>query len=51
VVESSGQLSSHCRDLLGHVEEQMVQRDTAWPAGMPCWVDLAVDDVVKATTF
>lgn len=29
----------------------MVRRDTAWPAGTPCWVDLAVDDVARATTF
>ncbi|HEX3788170.1 MAG TPA: VOC family protein [Pseudonocardiaceae bacterium] len=29
----------------------MVSRDTAWPAGTPCWVDLGVDDVVKARTF
>src|SRR5215475_197369 len=29
----------------------MVTRDTAWPAGTPCWVDLGVDDVAKATAF
>jgi len=29
----------------------MVQRDTAWPAGTPCWVDLSADDVVRATAF
>jgi uncharacterized protein len=29
----------------------MVQRDTPWPAGTPCWVDLATDDVAKATNF
>ena len=29
----------------------MVTRDTPWPAGTPCWVDLAVDDVGAATTF
>jgi uncharacterized protein len=29
----------------------MVHRDTAWPAGTPCWVDLSADDVAKATTF
>jgi uncharacterized protein len=29
----------------------MVQRDTAWPAGTPCWVDLGTDDVAKATAF
>jgi predicted enzyme related to lactoylglutathione lyase len=29
----------------------MVQRDTAWPAGTPCWVDLGADDVGRATAF
>jgi predicted enzyme related to lactoylglutathione lyase len=29
----------------------MVTRDTAWPTGTPCWVDLAVDDVKKAISF
>ncbi len=29
----------------------MVQRDTAWPTGTPCWVDLAVDDVARGTAF
>jgi uncharacterized protein len=29
----------------------MVQRDTPWPAGTPCWVDLQTDDVAKATAF
>jgi len=29
----------------------MVQRDTPWPAGTPCWVDLGVDDPGKAMTF
>jgi len=29
----------------------MVQRDTPWPAGTPCWADLGVDDVSKAKTF
>jgi predicted enzyme related to lactoylglutathione lyase len=29
----------------------MVTRDTAWPAGTPCWVDLGVDDVTRAGTF
>jgi uncharacterized protein len=29
----------------------MVQRDTAWPAGTPCWVDLGTDDVARAKTF
>jgi predicted enzyme related to lactoylglutathione lyase len=26
-------------------------RDTTWPAGTPCWVDLAVPDVPKAVEF
>ncbi len=29
----------------------MVTRDTAWPAGTPCWVDLGVDDIARASTF
>lgn len=29
----------------------MVVRDTAWPAGTPCWVDLAVDDFGRAQAF
>jgi predicted enzyme related to lactoylglutathione lyase len=29
----------------------MVTRDTAWPAGTPCWVDLAVGDIGKAKAF
>ncbi|HEY7324822.1 MAG TPA: VOC family protein [Streptosporangiaceae bacterium] len=29
----------------------MVTRDTAWPAGTPCWVDLSVGDVARATAF
>jgi predicted enzyme related to lactoylglutathione lyase len=29
----------------------MVTRDTAWLPGTPCWVDLTVDDVQKATEF
>ena len=29
----------------------MVQRDKAWPAGTPCWVDLGTDDVARAATF
>jgi len=29
----------------------MVTRDTPWPEGTPCWVDLAVDDIDKAVTF
>jgi len=29
----------------------MVQRDTPWPAGTPCWVDLQVDDPAKAQAF
>ena len=29
----------------------MVTRDTAWVPGTPCWVDLSVDSVEKATAF
>ena len=29
----------------------MVTRDTAWPAGTPCWVDLGVEDIGKAKAF
>ena len=29
----------------------MVTRDTAWPAGTPCWIDLGVDDIGQASTF
>ena len=29
----------------------MVTRDTPWPAGTPCWVDLGVSDVPKAIAF
>jgi len=29
----------------------MVTRDTRWPAGAPCWVDVSVDDVPKAIAF
>jgi predicted enzyme related to lactoylglutathione lyase len=29
----------------------MVTRDTAWPAGTPCWVDLGVDNVATASDF
>lgn len=29
----------------------MTVRDTPWPAGTPCWVDLAVPDVSAATAF
>jgi uncharacterized protein len=29
----------------------MVTRDTAWPAGTPCWVDLGVDDIAQARAF
>jgi uncharacterized protein len=29
----------------------MVTRDTRWPAGSPCWVDVSVDDVPKAIAF
>jgi hypothetical protein len=33
------------------LEQQMVHRDTPWPAGTPCWVDLSADDVARANTF
>jgi predicted enzyme related to lactoylglutathione lyase len=29
----------------------MVTRDTPWPAGTPCWVDVSVDDLPKAIAF
>ncbi|MFD8482026.1 VOC family protein [Kitasatospora sp. NPDC059673] len=29
----------------------MVTRNTPWPAGTPCWVDLSVDDIDKAVAF
>ena len=29
----------------------MVTRDTAWPAGTPCWIDIAVADMPKAKAF
>ena len=29
----------------------MVTRDTRWPAGTPCWVDVTVDDIPKAVAF
>jgi predicted enzyme related to lactoylglutathione lyase len=29
----------------------MVTRDTAWPDGTPCWVDLGVEDIDQARTF
>jgi uncharacterized protein len=28
-----------------------VTRDTAWPSGTPCWIDLGVADVAKARAF
>jgi len=30
---------------------QVVTRDTRWPAGTPCWVDVSVDDVPTAIAF
>jgi uncharacterized protein len=29
----------------------MIRRDTAWPEGTPCWVDLGVDDIPRAIGF
>jgi uncharacterized protein len=29
----------------------VVTRDTRWPAGTPCWVDVTVDDIPKAIAF
>ena len=29
----------------------MVTRDTTWPAGTPCWVDLGVSDIPRAIGF
>jgi predicted enzyme related to lactoylglutathione lyase len=29
----------------------MVTRDEAWPSGTPCWADLGVDDIGKASAF
>jgi predicted enzyme related to lactoylglutathione lyase len=29
----------------------MVTRDTAWPPGTPCWVDIGVPDISKAVAF
>jgi len=29
----------------------VVTRDTRWPAGTPCWVDVSVDDIPKAIAF
>lgn len=29
----------------------MVNRDTAWPEGTPCWVDLGVPDIKKAIDY
>jgi len=29
----------------------VVTRDTRWPAGTPCWVDVSVDDIAKAIEF
>jgi predicted enzyme related to lactoylglutathione lyase len=34
----------------GEVTE-VVTRNTRWPAGTPCWVDVSVDDVPKAIAF
>lgn len=34
-----------------HKEAAMTTRDTPWPAGTPCWVDLGADDPAKARAF
>ena len=34
----------------GEVTE-VVTRDTRWPAGTPCWIDVSVDDIPKAVAF
>ena len=31
--------------------EIVVTRDTAWPDGTPCWVDLGVNDIARASAF
>ena len=30
---------------------EVVTRDTRWPAGTPCWVDLGTQDIQKAISF
>lgn len=42
---------SHYAKCAAGMEEVMVTRDTAWPAGTPCWVDLGVDNIAKARAF
>jgi predicted enzyme related to lactoylglutathione lyase len=32
-------------------EEAMATRDSAWPSGVPCWVDVGVDDLDLARAF
>jgi uncharacterized protein len=40
------------RNGINHGEvTEVVTRDTRWPAGTPCWVDVSVDDVPKAIAF
>jgi uncharacterized protein len=37
--------------IIEDTEAQMVTRDTPWPHGTPCWVDLAADDPGSARLF
>jgi uncharacterized protein len=41
----------HCGNQPLIMEELMVQRDTPWSAGTPCWVELSADDLGKAQAF
>ena len=40
-----------CHPLRTPEEAPMTIRETSWPTGTPCWVDLAVPDVPAATMF